>query len=209
MIRSLRPGEAIPEGTPRRYPNSNGYMRLRWHVGPSMYVEAYEHRIIDGVVTEAEHVHHINHDPTDNRPENLRHMSAEEHRQQHASELPAICADLYQSGWNTVEIAEDFGINPGTVSRALARAGVKARPANDRRIIPVDEAEVRRLYDLGYPPDRIADLIGSRRHVVRCRMAQMGLPPRPLGYRTPRHLLDAQRESQRRTGMDALFGDAS
>lgn len=85
VIRQLRPGEEVPPGQPKRYRTSHGYMRLRWLVGPQQYLETYEHRVRDGVVVRAEHVHHINGKRDDNRPENLREMSAEEHNEHHTS----------------------------------------------------------------------------------------------------------------------------
>lgn len=84
VIRQLRPGERVPDSQPRRYISDHGYMRLRWHVGIARYVETYEHRVFDGVVTTAEHVHHINGRKTDNRVENRQCMTADEHNAHHA-----------------------------------------------------------------------------------------------------------------------------
>lgn len=84
-IRQLRPGEVAPNCEPKRYPRStDGYVRLRWLVGTQTYVETYEHRVRDGRVTTAEHVHHDNVTPDDNRPENLIELTADEHNALHA-----------------------------------------------------------------------------------------------------------------------------
>lgn len=47
-IRQLQPGEAPPNGTPRRYRNASGYVRLRWPLEDGGFVEVYEHRWVVG-----------------------------------------------------------------------------------------------------------------------------------------------------------------
>lgn len=185
MIRYLRPGELVPTHTPLRYVTTHGYVALRWKVGPRQYVEVYEHRVTAGRVTTAEHVHHINHDKTDNRAENLQPMTAAEHHLQHAGPNPAACERMYLDGMNTVEIARELGINPATVSRTLKRRGIQTRPANIRRITVIDDDRLRRLYDAGLSAGRIADVMQIERHVIDRRFRQLGLAPRPLGYKTP------------------------
>jgi len=63
-----------------QHPNakSNGYV--------------YEHRLVmenhlKRFLQSSEHVHHINHDPSDNRIENLELISSKGHAKKHASEL--------------------------------------------------------------------------------------------------------------------------
>jgi hypothetical protein len=81
-IRRLRDDEPVPTSEPKRYRHSEGYVILRWLVATQTYVEAFEHRIVTGRVSED--VHHINGDKTDNRQENLMPMSRAEHARLHA-----------------------------------------------------------------------------------------------------------------------------
>jgi len=124
----LSPGEEVPKSTPKRYVASHGYVRLRWRVAPYEYVETYEHRVFNGRVTDAEHVHHVNHDRADNRPSNLRPMSADDHALEHAA-IPwwAQAAMLYTQGLSTYEVGEKLSRNPASVYRALKRMGVPIR----------------------------------------------------------------------------------
>lgn len=143
-IRSLKPGEEVPPGAPRRYPNDRGYMRLRWKVGTGQYVEAYEHRVVDGVVTDAEHVHHLNHQVDDNRPDNLRPMSAAEHRSAHREERVPQWQEMrvmYEQGTSSGQVAKHFGCDESTVWRALDRQGVTFRSSSDyAAVLPIDRA---------------------------------------------------------------------
>jgi hypothetical protein len=158
-IRSLRPGESIPESEPGRYRSSHGYVRLRWLVGTQTYVETYEHRVVNGMVTTAEHVHHDNRVKVDNSTGNLVPLTAEEHNALHAAErvgqrrwapyrserdyrraerkVARLAAKeemrrMYvEEGVSTVEIARRLGIDPSNVSRALWSIGF--RPSESRR----------------------------------------------------------------------------
>lgn len=150
-IRNLRAGESVPAGPPRRYPNKQGYIRLRWTIGPGEQVEVLEHRVVDGVVTDAEHVHHRNHIRDDNRPSNLEPLTAAQHAARHNAEYKRRgrqMARLYRSGHSTVDIARQLGVNPGTVSRRLAELNVEMRTTSDYAV-EVDPAEVAELYRSG------------------------------------------------------------
>lgn len=138
----------MPCGEPKRYPNGDGYIRLRWKVGIEQYVETYEHRVFDGVVTDAEHVHHRNEVRDDNSPENLEPMTAEEHNAHHADrkspkwypfhsrdaamkaaiaednrrerdKRTQLIRDLHKSGLSTIQIGRIVGLHPSGVWRYL------------------------------------------------------------------------------------------
>jgi HNH endonuclease/Homeodomain-like domain len=182
VIRYLKPGEAVPTVTPLRYTTVRGYASLRWKVGPDQYVECYEHRVIDGHVTTAEHVHHVNHVRTDNRPENLRHVTAAEHHDEHPSVYAEECVRLYAEGRNTTEIAKRLSINPATVYRLLKARGVAFRDRNERRRVSVDEARLRELHQQGLSTLQIAKALGHERTVVRRLMKALGLPANGRTY---------------------------
>lgn len=78
-IRRLNPGETIPDGEPRRYKHSLGYVVLRWLVAPCTYVEAFEHRVVMGLPPVDVQIHHVNGVKTDNRRSNLVALSAGDH----------------------------------------------------------------------------------------------------------------------------------
>jgi len=118
----------VPESKPGRYLRDHGYVILRWRIGPYEYVETYEHRVIDGRITTEDEVHHINLVRSDNRPENLRPLSTEDHHLEH-SEIGwhAVAARLYARGWSTYQIGEKLTRNPATVYRALVKMGIPLR----------------------------------------------------------------------------------
>lgn len=184
MIRSLRPGEATPPGEPRRYPNSHGYIRLRWKLGRRQYVECYEHRVVDGYVTDAEHVHHKNRRRDDNRPENLEHVTAEQHHEHHASPRTEYVLRRYAEGATTVAIAEELGGDASAIWRLLRRRGVQTRPPWGYWPEP-DREGVAFLHAAGVRPARMARTLGVGRVAVERVMDELGLPRFPMGSPTP------------------------
>lgn len=131
MIRQLRPGERIPEAPPRRYLSSHGYVRLRWKVGKASYVEVYEHRVFDGRVTAAAHVHHRNGVKSDNRTENLEPVTTAEHAAHHRAVDRDQVVRLYLSGLSMPRVAQAVGADHGYISRILRAEGVRARRKRD------------------------------------------------------------------------------
>lgn len=161
MIRQLARGERVPDFAPARYPSSHGYIRLRWKIGTNSYVEVYEHRVFDGVVTDADEVHHDNRVKHDNRPENLVPLSSDEHHRLHNEQrepgefapyrsraardkamkaaarrearrlLSVEMRAKYEAGMSTVAIAAEYGIDAGGVSRRLRQVGTKMRHVTD------------------------------------------------------------------------------
>lgn len=179
MIRQLRDDESIPTSAPRRYKSSKGYIRLRWRLPDGNYVEAYEHRIIAG--RPKGHVHHKNRVTGDNRPDNLVALASQDHVALHATERHKFsrseAARLYTSGHSTVDIAARFGVNHGTVYRALDKLGVPFRQASDYWKKDIDLVRIRELHGAGWSTYRIADALGVSQQNIQIRVRWLGLVP--------------------------------
>lgn len=93
----------------------------------------YEHRYVMELVLgrplrRDEHVHHINGDKRDNRPENLEIVSAQEHVELHHTgrslkpELRERIVALKANGLTVTQVAREVGLHQSTVTRHLQRA---------------------------------------------------------------------------------------
>jgi transposase-like protein len=162
--------DQIPDTQPGRYINSNGYWRLRWRVASGEYVECYEHRFVAGLPAKHLHVHHRNHDKTDNRASNLEVMTRQEHIAHHKSEAegkwPEVLS-LYESGLSMPQVANKVGMNHGTISRILKRSGVAARAARDYFEVGVDRDEAVRQVMSGVPVPQVSKALGVSPATVR------------------------------------------
>lgn len=188
-IRQLRHGDPIPNWEPRRYVNDTGYIRLRWRVVQGWYVEAYEHRVVMGLPPEHVHVHHVNYDRQDNRPENLKLLDGAEHARFHALDAKIdveLAAKLYGSGLSTVEVARQVGCDASTVSRRLRQVGVTMRPRK-RPAQQVDADVVALLHGEGVAVRYIADHLGVTKSAVQRVKAELGLGPGASGGLPSRH----------------------
>lgn len=182
VIRQLRPGEVVPDFRPRRYTSSDhGYVRLRWKVGVRQYVETYEHRVVGGVVTTAEQVHHRNRNKKDNSASNLAHLTADEHRAEHHAELQPDwdrIVTLHLTGLNTSQVAQIVRRDESNVWRVLNRCGIKVRQPVEREI---DSEDAVRLYLGGAGIKLIAKVYGIDVNRVRAAIYQAGAPRRKVG----------------------------
>lgn len=128
-IRQLKHGDPMPAGEPRRYANRDGYIRLRWKVGPYAYVEAYEHRVVAGL--DAPAVHHRNRQTGDNSPDNLAAVTHLDHAAEHSRIDAPEAAALYAEGWSLIRLAKRYGVGNPTIMRFLKRRGVKMRSLSE------------------------------------------------------------------------------
>lgn len=182
IVRSLEPGEKIPEGTPLRYKN-RGYVNLRWAAPDGTFIQGFEHRIFDGRNTTAENVHHINHVRDDNRPENLQQVTAAEHQEIHRQEALERYAEwkrMYEQGYSTIQVAEQFGTHAGNVYRGITELGARIRKPGEYKL-PIPAAEAVRRYKAGEGATSIARSLGvSYPRLIKVIEAH-GVQRRPQG----------------------------
>ena len=180
MIRQLKAGEPVPSGEPKRYRSGHGYIRLRWRVSAGQYVEVYEHRVTDGVVTHAQHVHHLNEVKHDNAPSNLEPLTAEEHARRHRTIDRAEAVRLYRAGFPTTEVARQLKTHPGNISRMLAEAGIVARRKADYApTVALDDLRVAHRESTS--ARQVAERLGVTTPTIYRLMREAGLPPFPPG----------------------------
>lgn len=129
-IRRLQSGDAIPTGVPQRIVRKDGYVVLRWRVGPYDAREALEHRVTMGLPVQTLDVHHVNGVRNDNRAENLAVLDRATHRALKTTFDTTEAINLYQEGWSYPRLAKRYGLHPVTVMRTLKnREGHQSRPA--------------------------------------------------------------------------------
>lgn len=175
VIRSIPPGSPIPTGTPKRYYNAPGYVRLRWKMAPYTYLECFEHRVVDGMIVAGNvERHHINRVRDDNRPENLATLTPEEHdREHHHCDVLEDIVRLYREGHSTVAVGRMVDRDPAVVYRHLIAQGVPIR--NRVRYLDDEErAYIRQLFAQGCSWAEVERITGrSTWSIARIRREQL------------------------------------
>jgi hypothetical protein len=141
----IGPAEPLVNVGSGRSRTTDGYIRVHApsHPAASEYGWVLEHRLVMwehlGGFDLSFHVHHKNHDRTDNRIENLELLTPDEHADEHAAERRTVdrqrAVAMYLSGLSTVAVARELGTHPGNVSRMLREAYVPARTSAERRAL--------------------------------------------------------------------------
>ena len=170
-IRSLRPGEPQPEGEPRRYTNSAGYVRLRWKLAVGEYVETYERDETASLVR-------------------LKEPTAKRIDFEHAR---ALYAD---EGLSTTQVASRLGCSAGAVSRVLRGDGVAMRQTEDYAD-SFDTEELLRLYRDGQGVADAARLTGASYQRAEQVIREAGLmrrAGRPKGRRSTAYETEFKRQ---------------
>ncbi len=152
VIRSLRPDEDDPEGEPRRYVSSGGYVRLRWKVGVKEYVERYERDDSGSLVRTIR--------------SRAKRVDWEE------------AARLYESGLSQPQVARIMKCNAGALSRALSERGVVIRSTTDY-FPSFDDDDVVESYRHGATPEEIAQGLGVGSVRIRRVLRDRGVMRRP------------------------------
>lgn len=183
-IRTLQPGEQIPSSQPKRYKSSHGYIRLRWWVATSQYVETYEHRVFNGFVTTAQEVHHLDHDKANNALENLVPTGQAEHQKHHRRLDYKKIIRLYAQGFSTPEIGRLLQCNPAAVYRILVKQGVTPRSLSESLRTQFDDDQIQRLHAAGVRSRRLADALGFGATAISNAFKRLGLSPHRTGSPT-------------------------
>ena len=124
------------EHEPEPFVRPNGYVQIYQpgHVLANAQGHVYLHRLVAweafGPFDPSMHVHHKDHDRTNNDPTNLEIVTAEEHGRRHRVHDRNQALDLYESGLSTIEVARVMGTHAGNVSRFIREAGGSARRAS-------------------------------------------------------------------------------
>lgn len=168
VIRQLKDGDPIPEGTPRRYVNGSGYVRFRWLVGPNEYVEAYEHRLVKRCPRRLQ-VHHLNRVRGDNRDENLVVLTPEEHRAAHI--------EMDRGRYARMRERRD-----GLRSWGSFKKHVRNQVRREQRMCKY--MKMKELYERGYTTVQIGELFEMDPSNVSIHLRQVGTRMRVGGARS-------------------------
>ena len=125
----LRPGDPIPDWPPDwRWVDGEGYVVLSWRMGIREVIICREHRVVMGLP--AGDVHHINHQRSDNRRENLSLLDASAHTRLHhpIGWDVAQAHKLYQQGWSLRAIAAQVSVSKTAVGKVFKKRGLPLRP---------------------------------------------------------------------------------
>ncbi len=129
--RTIQSTAEVPSGPPlSRTQDKRGYVELIWKVGPKSYLRCYEHRLVTGF--QRGHVHHVNHDKSDNRPINLEVLKAGAHIREHgypgANRMDLSESEirgLFESGLGAPTIAARLHVSTMPVQRIMRKLGLK------------------------------------------------------------------------------------
>lgn len=176
---------------PGRSITKDGYVRVR-RPGHPLAVHkpwVYEHRavafdagMLDGP-DDHRHVHHKNHDKTDNRLENLEVLTASAHGAEHRTFDVDRAVSLYLAGASTIAVGREIGVDPSAISRVLAKVGIPARKGAPNKV-DVDLSVVLPRLRAGEAPGWVARDIGVGEAVIRRVGREHGIPGRRAGRPT-------------------------
>jgi predicted transcriptional regulator with HTH domain len=183
-ILSIRRIDEIPTGTPRRYADGRGYIRLRWKVGVERYVEAYEHRVVAGLPDA--HVHHKDENKANNCPGNLQPLTPEEHVRVHKVGRPSplrgrrIGSAKKWVLWEGLPGVEAYGRRQRRLAREERRRQFRSRMAD--------------LYAAGLTTTQIGQRVGLDESNVSIALRAHGVQMRERGAYRPTVDRDLVRE---------------
>lgn len=149
-------------------------MLLRWSVENC---EVLEHRVFDGRVTTAAHVHHIDGNRSNNDRSNLVEMTPAAHGEAHRQHDYADIARQYAEGVNLPELARRTGINTGNLHRIITDQGVPTR--DHSKVTPEMEQALIDMMALGCRPVCWCERFGLARATATAVQRRHGLRAHP------------------------------
>ncbi|MER6830900.1 helix-turn-helix domain-containing protein [Streptosporangium sp. NPDC000563] len=112
---------------------------------------------------------------TDNRPENLEPLTADEHSKRHESPYAAEMLERYSAGQPTTKIATDLGLDVSHVFRVLQRRGVTFRTSGDY-LPPLDPQQIAAWHAAGVRVREMARRSGRSPKAINALLDELGLP---------------------------------